>query len=64
MEGRHRQLKIQLPQAAEVIHRINTDDPYGIEAYLAPPVRAKRLNGEWFELSADDVKVFRRRKFM
>jgi len=64
VEGRHRQLRIQLPQSAEVVHRIKTDDPYGIEAYWHRRFAARRLNGEWFELSADDVKVFRRRKFM
>ena len=64
VEGRHRQLKIQLPQTAEVVHRIKTDDPYGIEAYWHRRFADKRLNGEWFELSADDVKVFRRRKFI
>jgi hypothetical protein len=64
VEARHRQLKIQLPQAAEVVHRIKTDDPYGIESYWHRRFADKRLNGEWFALSAEDVKVFRRRKFM
>ena len=64
VEGRHRQLRIQLPQTAEVIHRIKTDDPYGIEAYWHRRFAAKRANGEWFKLSAEDVKVFRRRTFM
>ncbi|MBS1816640.1 MAG: GIY-YIG nuclease family protein [Acidobacteria bacterium] len=64
VEERHRHLRIQLPQAAEVIHRIKTDDPYGIEGYWHRRFADKRLNGEWFELSVDDVKAFRRRKFM
>lgn len=64
VETRHRQLKIQLPQAAEVVHRIKTDDPYGIESYWHRRFAGKRLNGEWFALSAEDVKAFRRRKFM
>ncbi|HLS56404.1 MAG TPA: GIY-YIG nuclease family protein [Zeimonas sp.] len=64
VEARHRQLKIQLPQAAEVVHRIKTDDPYGIESYWHRRFAGKRLNGEWFALSAEDVKAFRRRKFM
>lgn len=64
VEARHRQLKIQLPQAAEVIHRIRTDDAYGIESYWHRRFADKRLNGEWFALSAEDVKAFRRRKFM
>ena len=64
VEARHRQLKVQLPQAAEVVHRIKTDDPYGIESYWHRRFADKRLNGEWFALSADEVKAFRRRKFM
>ena len=64
VEARHRQLKIQLPQAAEVVHRIKTDDPFGIESYWHRRFAGKRLNGEWFALSSDDVKAFRRRKFM
>jgi hypothetical protein len=64
VEARHRQLKIQLPQVAEVVHRIKTDDPYGIESYWHRRFADKRLNGEWFALSAEDVKAFRRRKFM
>jgi hypothetical protein len=64
VEARHRQLKIQLPQTAEVVHRIKTDDPHGIESYWHRRFADKRLNGEWFSLSAADVKAFRRRKFM
>jgi Meiotically up-regulated gene 113 len=64
VEARHRQLKIQLPQAAEVVHRVKTDDPYGIESYWHRRFADKRLNGEWFALSPEDVKAFRRRKFM
>jgi len=64
VEARHRQLKIQLPQAAEVVHRIKTDDPYGIESYWHRRFADKRLNGEWFALSAEDVKAFRRRRVM
>lgn len=64
VEARHRQLKIQLPQVAEVIHKIKTDDPFGVESYWHRRFADRRLNGEWFVLSTDDVKAFRRRKFM
>ncbi|MCO5240774.1 MAG: GIY-YIG nuclease family protein [Chitinophagaceae bacterium] len=61
---RHYELSIQLPERAEVIHSINTDDPVGIEVYWHNRFRDKRKNGEWFELSQEDIKAFKRRKFM
>lgn len=61
---RERQLQIQLPEQARTVHSIKTDDPSGIEAYWQRRFEAKRKNGEWSELSAQDVAAFRRRKFM
>lgn len=61
---RERELAIQLPEKADTVHVIRTDDPSGIEAYWHKRFSTKRKNGEWFELSAADIKVFRRRKFM
>ncbi len=61
---RERELAIQLPQKGEVIHKIATDDPAGIEAYWHRRFEAKRGNGEWFNLSSEDIAAFRRRRSM
>lgn len=60
---RERELAIQLPEEVKVVHSVKTDDPAGIEEYWHKRF-ADRKKGEWFELTAEDIAAFRRRKFM
>ncbi len=61
---REYELGIQLPEKLIVIHKISTDDPSGIEEYWHKRFACSRRNGEWFELTAQQVSDFKRRKFM
>jgi hypothetical protein len=55
----------QLPDDVKVVHRLETDDPEGIERYWLERFKDKQTKGEWFLLSSEDVAAFKRRgKYM
>jgi len=56
---RGNELKIQLPENLDLIHEIKTYDPSGVEAYWHRRFESKRMNGEWFDLSASEIKEFK-----
>lgn len=64
VERRFRQLKTQMPYDGKIIHTITTGDPMGIESYWHKYFDAKRLKGEWFKLTPEDVKYFKKRTLM
>ncbi len=59
---RRRELTIQLPFDTRKVHVIETDDPQGVESYWHQRFAEKRINSEWFHLTAEDVAAFRRWK--
>lgn len=49
----------------EVIHTIAAfDDAPGIERYWHQRFEERRVKGEWFDLSAEDIRAFKKRKWM
>ncbi len=56
------ELGIKIPVPPKTIHSIETDDPVGIEAYWHKRFNNKRGEGEWFELSPEDIRAFKRWK--
>ncbi len=57
---REGELGIQLPEKCQPIHYIRTDDPAGVEAYWHNRFANHRKEGEWFSLTAEDVRAFKR----
>ncbi len=57
---REGEIGVELPEKVEPIHVIETDDPGGIEAYWHRRFAEKRLKNEWFALSTEDVRAFKR----
>lgn len=57
---REGELRIELPEKVQPLHYIETDDPAGIENYWHSRFGSKRKEGEWFSLTAEDVRAFKR----
>lgn len=60
--SRERQLAIKIPISPTTVHSIETDDPNGVEAYWHKRFADKRGEGEWFDLSSEDIAAFKRWK--
>jgi hypothetical protein len=60
LERRTGELAVQLPDKALRVHVIKTDDPKGVENYWHRRFAARRKNGEFFGLRAEDVRAFKR----
>jgi len=59
---REGEIILQLPEKSEPIHYIQTDDPSGIEKYWHMRFADKRKEGEWFALTSEDIRAFKRWK--
>lgn len=57
---REGELRLELPEKVQPIHYIKTDDPAGIEKYWHLRFADKRKEGEWFSLTAEDVRSFKK----
>jgi hypothetical protein len=57
-----REVRVELPEALEPVHYIETDDPAGVENYWHRRSADKRLRNEWFALTPEDVRAFKRWK--
>ena len=59
---REGEVGIQLPEKIQPVHYIETDDPAGVETYWHSRFASKRKEGEWFALTPEDVRAFKRWK--
>jgi hypothetical protein len=55
LSARLHNFHIKLPFRTELIHSIKTDDNISLERELHTRFNAKRINGEWFSLTQEDI---------
>lgn len=61
-EARLRLFNLTLPFKVEVFHTIETNDCTTLESYFHKLFAAKRVNGEWFILSPDELNFIKQYK--
>ena len=59
VRDRYKMIRIHLPFPVSIVHIIKSDDYIKAEIALHARYAAKRLNGEWFRLSEEDVAQFK-----
>jgi hypothetical protein len=58
-------ISLLLPEDLVPKHEIKTDYPFILEKYWENRFRAKKKQGEWYDLNSEDIESFkRRREFM
>lgn len=59
LDKRIRDIQSCCPETLELIHTIPTQDPIASEAQWHHRFRGKRVHGEWFKLTPEDIAEFR-----
>lgn len=64
-DKRGARISLLLPEDLVPRHQIKTDCPYILEKYWEYRFRAKKRQGEWYDLNSADIEAFKkRREFM
>lgn len=58
LHQRHRQVSLKMPFETTLIHAIKTEDMDSLEQDWHNRFAAQRINGEWFNLTPEDVAAF------